>query len=120
MSRSSFLKKNETVQNKSYWRSKKQEREIAKNIGGKVTPASGSKSIKGDARLKGIIRLECKTTKNKSFSITLDMIEKIEQAALSADEIPAIVLEYNDGDGKKIKDVAIIPTYALYELLERK
>jgi translation elongation factor EF-Tu-like GTPase len=92
------------------------ERELATRIGGKITVGSGNKMEKGDVRLKRVVRIEAKTTKNKSFSVTLDMIQKIEDAALGADEIPIIVVEFNDNNGKKLREVAVIPTYVLDNL----
>lgn len=73
---------------------------------------------KGDVRIKGVMRIEAKTTKHKSFAVTMEMIEKIEHAALPATEIPAIVIEFNDGHGRRLKEVAVLPTYAL-ELVNR-
>lgn len=119
MTLDSFLNRDKKRGNKSYRRSRKQEAETAKVLGGRVTAASGSKSEKGDVRVRGVVRVENKTTQNKSFSVTLSMVEAIEEAALSSNEIPIIVIEFNDGRGRKIKDVAVLPTYALYELIER-
>lgn len=96
----------------SHRRAPKQEKEIAKRIGGRTTLASGSRAEKGDCRKKGIIRVECKTTSHKSFSITLEMIDKIEEAALSGDEMPVILVEFNSG-GRKIREVAVVPSYVL-------
>ena len=100
----------------SHRRAKKQEKEIAKKIGGNLTPASGAGQIKGDVRLKNIARIECKTTKNKSFSVTLEMLRKIEDAAAMAGELPIIVVEFSDGYGKKIAECAVCPTYVLDSL----
>jgi hypothetical protein len=68
---------------------------------------------KGDVRIPNVMRIEAKTTKHKSFSVTMEMIEKIEDAALPATEIPAIVIEFHDGTGRKLKEVAVVPVYAL-------
>lgn len=110
-----FLDRAEKTKNlsNSHRRAKKQERELAKRTNGKITPASGSGLVKGDVRIKGIARIEAKTTKNKSFSITLDMIRKIEEAAMSGGEMPVIVVEFSDGFGKKLAEVAVMPTYVL-------
>lgn len=97
----------------SHKRAPKQERELAKRLGGRVTPASGSRDVKGDVRIKGVLRLEAKTTKNKSFSVTLDMVRKIEEAAASGGELPVLVVEFNDGMGRKLAEVAVCPTYVL-------
>lgn len=96
----------------SHFRSKKQEREIATRL----VPRSGAGETKGDVRVKGVLRIECKTTKNKSFPVTLEMIQKIEEAAVSTGEMPAIVVEFNR-DGKKIAEVAVVPVYVLNELI---
>ena len=101
---------------RSHLRSKKQEREIAKRIGGRVTPASGASTLKGDVRLKRVVRIEAKTTQNRSFSVTLDMVRKIEEAALTHGELPIIVVEFNDGNGRKLSEVAVCPIYVLQEI----
>jgi len=104
----------------SHRRAKKQEREIAKKIGGRITPASGARDVKGDVRIKGIIRIEAKTTKAASFSVTTEMIDKIEAAAVGSAEMPALVIEFNDGFGRKIREVAVVPMYSLQTLLENQ
>jgi hypothetical protein len=118
MSRESFLSRDERKGNSSYRRSRKQEKELATRLGGRKTAASGSKAEKGDVRVRGVLRIEAKTTKHKSFSVTLDMIEQIEQAALVSDELPCIVIEFNDGAGKKVKEIAVVPTYVLDDLVD--
>lgn len=113
MSLKSFMERDKVKGNASYRRSRKQEKEIAARLGGRVTPASGSKQEKGDVRVKGVLRVEAKTTKHRSFSVTLDMVAAIEEAACSAGEVPAIVVEFNDSRGRKVKEVAVVPTYVL-------
>jgi hypothetical protein len=44
------------------------------------------------------------------------MVEQIEAAALATGELPAILIEFNDGAGKPIKEVAVVPSYVLQEL----
>ena len=89
------------------------EREIAKRVGGKVTKASGAQMEKGDARVKGVVRIEAKATSNKSFSVTREMIEKIEAAALGAGEVPFIEIELLGPNGKPMHRVAVVPTWGL-------
>ena len=103
---------------KSHRRAPKQEAEIAWRVGGRLTPGSGCGAVKGDVRVKGVTRIECKTTKNKSFSVTLEMLEKIEEAAASGGELPILVIEFIDERGRKIKDVAVCPTYVHDSLTE--
>lgn len=106
--------------NSSYRRSRKQEKELAEKLGARRTAASGSRDEKGDVRLRGVLRLEAKTTKHRSFSVTLDMVNAIEEAALSCTEIPIIAIEFNDGMGKKIKEVAVVPMYVVDMLKDTK
>lgn len=119
VSRDSFINRDKNHGNPSYRRAKVQEKELAKRVGGRTTMASGSLSEKGDVRLRRVLRIEAKTTKHKSFSVTLEMVEKIEDAALAADELPVIVVEFNDGMGRKVKEVAVVPVYVLNELGEK-
>lgn len=100
----------------SHRRAPKQETEIAKLVNGRKTSASGAKHEKGDVRLKGRARIECKTTKHKSFSVTMDMVERLEEEAALAGELPFFVIEFCDDRGRKIKDVAVCPTYVLDSL----
>lgn len=99
-------------QHQSVKRSKKQESEIAARTGGSVTKGSGSGDFeKGDVRVKGVVRIEAKTTQAASFRVTEEIIEKITSQALQAGEIPAMEIEINN-TGKKQR-VAVIPTWAL-------
>lgn len=116
MSRDSFVNRDKLHGHASYRRSKKQEKELGARVGGLRTPASGSKSIKGDVRKKRVVRIEAKTTKNNSFRVTLDMVRVLEDAALMADEVPMIVIEFNDGMGNKLKELAVLPIYCLDRL----
>ncbi len=103
---------------KSHKRSGKQERELAKRTGGRLTPASGSGVVKGDVRVKGKIRIEAKTTKHKSFAVSLAMFQRLEESALSTGEMPVIVVEFITPDGKPIAELAVVPTYVLDGLVQ--
>lgn len=119
MSKNPFIDRITRTQNltKSHKRAPKQESEIAKLVKGRKVAASGAKDVKGDVRLKRVARIECKTTKHKSFSVTLDMIERLEEAAVLTGELPIFVIEMNDGNGKKLKDVVVCPSYVLDSLI---
>lgn len=119
MSRESFLNRDKRKGTPSHRRSKKQENELATVLKGFRTPASGAKHMKGDVRVKSLLRVEAKTTKNKSFSVTLDMVSKIEEAALQSGEMPVIVVEFNDGMGNKVTELAVMPMYALLDIVEK-
>lgn len=103
----------------SHKRAPRMEKEKAERLGGALVPGSGVGQTKGDVRIKGVARLECKTTQKKSFSITQEMIEKIENAVVGLGELPIVLVEFNDGFGKPLKTVAVLPFYALEELLSR-
>lgn len=74
-------------------RSQAQEKRAAKREGGYVQPASGALSgAKGDVRAPGI-RMECKFTRAKSFSLKLEELMKIEGEA-NANEKPVFEIEF--------------------------
>ena len=100
-------------------RAPKQERELAGKLGGKTTPGSGSKAVKGDVRIKGLARVEAKCTRRKSFSLTLDTIEKIEDGAASCaeGEIPVIHVEFLDAQGRRVKGLYVLRESDVEELL---
>lgn len=98
---------------KSHYRAPKQERETAIRVGGRLTSASGSKDEKGDVRVKGVARIECKTTKHASFSVTQKMLDQIEDAAVLTGEMPYILVEFIDEAGRKLRDVVVCPSYVL-------
>lgn len=60
-----------------------QERRVAKDLGGKVQPGSGAPDFyKSDVRKIGDVRVECKTTGAKSYSLKLHELEKIKAEAV--------------------------------------
>lgn len=80
--------------------SSKQEKQVAKTVGGKVVPNSGAiKFGAGDVQTDNIL-IECKTcTKEKqSFSIKKDWLEKSEEEAFSVGKKYS-VLVFNFGEG---------------------
>ena len=97
----------------SHVRSAFQEKELAARIGGRPVRGSGCGNEKGDARLEGVIRLEAKTTMNKSFSVTRDMVKKIEMEAISSNELPVLVVEFLSKEGRPIGEFAVCPTWVL-------
>ena len=107
-------------QSAGYNRAKKQEKELSVRMRGQLVPGSGSSTQKGDIKgcFDGLVRIEAKTTGAKSFSVTRDMVRKIEDAALPNNELPAIVVEFIDEDGNPEMEVAVVPTYALQHIGE--
>jgi hypothetical protein len=113
LSVNAFLDRDKKKGTYSHRRAPKQEKELALRVGGKRTSGSGNKMEKGDIRLKKIVRIEAKTTKNKSFSVTEEMLDKIEHAALSTGEMPVIFIEFNDGIGNKKREICVCPSYVI-------
>lgn len=109
------------VSDPSKRRAPKQERELAAKIGGKTTAASGSQSEKGDVRLKGVVRIEAKCTRRRSYGLSLDTFEKIENAATlcSQNEIPAMHIEFLSPEGQTLKALAVIRADDLEDLIRR-
>ncbi len=93
----------------AYRRSPKQEAELAKRYKGRKISRSGAGPRKGDTTNK-VVRIEAKTTSKDSFRVTKKMIEVINNAAIAMDEIPCIVVEFLDENGKPEMEVAVIPT----------
>jgi Holliday junction resolvase len=85
---------------------------LAKRVGGKTVRGSGSGNEKGDVRVHRVCRIEAKTTNKKSFSVTREMLDKIETAAVCYGELPALIVEFND-EGRKVGEVAVVPTWVL-------
>ncbi len=106
-------------QSKAYHASKKLEKAIAHKVGGRRTAGSGNKLEKGDVRLNGVLRIEHKATQKKSFSVTRDMLEKIELAARGCDEIPILVIEFLDERGNSTgTKVACVPFQDVLDLID--
>lgn len=97
-----------------------QESRVAERLGGETVVGSGAGRMKGDVRLKGLARIECKTTMAKSYALTRETIDKVENAGTGAGEVPAIVVDFIRGDGTVEHSVAVIPMWALEELLGAK
>ena len=77
-------------------KSRRQENETAKAIGGLPTPASGAFwHRKGDVRSKEYL-LEAKYTDKKSISVNKAVWEKIRREALLDGRTPGLVLQIQD------------------------
>ena len=92
-------------QTPSHARSRAQEKETAQRTGGEQTPRSGAGFIKGDVRKRGILRVENKTTKHASYSITIDTIQKLEDSVAGTEEVPFLQVELKGG----VKKFIVIP-----------
>jgi len=98
-------------------RSRKQEKKLAQDMGGRVQPASGAGSAKGDVQVTGTARAECKLTRKKSYSLKLAEMEKIEKEAFY-DEIPFLQLEFQGVHPHK--KYVVMPYWAFRSLMESR
>lgn len=78
--------------------SKNQESRVAKEVSGKVTPASGALwGSKGDVR-NDLFLIECKTTKNDFYSLTFTVWDKIYVESIKDGlRIPVMCIDLNNG-----------------------
>jgi hypothetical protein len=77
-------------------RSRKQERDVARDIGGRATPASGAFwHSKGDVRHPDYL-MELKRTDKASITLSKQVWEKIRREALLEGKAPALVLQIQD------------------------
>lgn len=96
----------------------KQESSLAKKLaGGQTVPRSGAGMTKGDVRVKGLCRVECKCTTKPSFSVNRELLDKIGHAAMSAGEIPALTIRFIDHDERTLDEVAVIRVADLETLI---
>ena len=121
MNRDKFLNPN-GKKSKAYVRSPKQEKELAKRGEGRVVHRSGSGGFdKGDIRgYKGICTIEAKSTSCKSFSVSREMVDKLEDAATAKSEIPILLVEWLDSSGVVSGEVAVVPMWVLDSLLDNQ
>lgn len=101
-------------QTPSHARARVQEAATAKRIGGRQTRASGAKNEKGDVRLKGFVRIENKTTKAASYGVSMETVQKLEDAVVGAGEVPILQVELQLG----AKKFVVMPDWALELVME--
>lgn len=95
--------------NSTRYYSKRQEKSVAKAVGGKVQPNSGATRFeKGDVKTD-LFCIECKTavTEKKSFSIKLEWIETLKEEAFGLRK-PFWAIVFNFGGLRKQENFYII------------
>jgi Holliday junction resolvase len=101
------------IERPTTWTSGIHEREIAAY----VTKGSGNQAEKGDVRLKGKLRIECKSTDAKSFTVTREMLDKIADAACLAGERPVLAVRFANNFGQTLREVFVVEKWVLDELV---
>lgn len=97
------------AQSEAYRRAPHQEREAAKEMTtARRTALSGAGLEKGDVRLEGAVRLECKATGRKSYALSVEAWKALEEQALTAGEVPAMQIEFLLPDGTRTT-LAVLP-----------
>jgi hypothetical protein len=99
--------------------SRKQEIDLADDLGGKVQLNSGATvGSKGDVRVKGEYRVEAKFTAANSYKLDLDELYKI-QSECEGLEKPLFIVDFLDKHTKKPKDrFAVLQYDQLKELID--
>jgi hypothetical protein len=105
------------VTSTGYKHAPRQEQALAKRVGGAVTPGSGNQEVKGDVRVKSVVRLECKCTEAKSFTVTRAMVDAITEAAETSGELPVIQVEFLPIKGHPGGRLVICPDYVVDAIL---
>ncbi len=85
--------------------SREQERGAASRYGGRLTPGSGSKPIKGDVHLTDLrVMVECKTTETASYRVALGTLEKLSVEACAAGMSPALEFQIRGGEASSLTE----------------
>ncbi len=99
----------------------KSEARVSKKMGSKLMAGSGSQvGKKSDAVLDTQdynFRIESKATKNASFSIKLDVLEKIRAEARDTGRVPVLTISFTNDLGEVIQgaDYCMIPMWLFTE-----
>ena len=98
--------------------SKEQEKRAAERYGGSTQLASGAlPGIKGDVRAPGM-RVECKLTRSKSYTLKLEDLKTLEGHA-EAGEDPVFEIEFIDAQGRNHRYV-VLPGWVFDQYRETK
>lgn len=108
-------------------RSKKHEQRIATKLGGKRYKASGAerwskwdkKTARGDISTP-TLHVEHKRTDRLSMSLKREWLDKVMAGARDQCKDPAMVLTFEDPDGKNPQDWVLIPMDVLLRLMEKE
>ena len=93
-----------------------QERKVAVDIGGRTQPGSGNQwNAKGDVKSESLL-IECKSTIHQSFTLKVDVLEKIEREAALAGREAVLQVEFQGK--RRVAKYAVISYDRLLELLE--
>jgi hypothetical protein len=103
--------------NKAKLRSREQEKQVAKDLSGRITPGSGCGNLKGDVRVRGSYRIECKNTQKNSYSLKRSEIEKIEDQAVTYSETGIMIIRFNKNEEHNTDKQVVILDYEEFKRL---
>jgi hypothetical protein len=96
--------------------SRKLERGVAEDIGGRVQPGSGNQDAKDDIRKVGEWRIEHKYTEStKGYRLLVESLSTVIRHANLAGEWPALVINFR----KLGRKFAVVPYELFLEIVER-
>lgn len=99
-------------------KSQKQEKRVAKSLGGKVQKGSGSVPFhKGDIKTTELL-VEAKRTDKDSMSVKKEWFEKVTREAMAYNKIPALSIEFENTERYVSKDWVAVPVKFLNMLIE--
>ncbi len=96
----------------------RRERKIAERIGGRAQPGSGNQAhAKGDVRKKGHWRVQDKTSRNKSFPLTRQLINEIRSQCSYGEKFAITVGFLNKMTQREEDEVVVIDKNVWEELV---
>ncbi len=102
----------------------KSEARLLDDLGADPTIGSGAFDGHKSDGLKSVgdvaLRIECKSTRNKSISLKYDWFKKIREEALETDRVPVLTISFVRGDGtpKPAGDWVCIPAHLFKEICD--
>lgn len=98
---------------------RKQEKRIAKKMGGRKQPRSGGiTGHRGDVKSKQFL-VETKTTSKKSYSLTTKVLTKISEEAFGQNRDPLVVVQFEKGhESGMVEEWVVLPATIFWGLLK--
>ena len=91
----------------AYWYAPKQEAQVGEALGADAVAGSGRGRIKGDCRKKARLRIECKATGKKSYSLKLEDWQKLTSHCELHSETPVMSIHFVDDTGRPLHKLLV-------------
>jgi hypothetical protein len=100
--------------------SRRQEDSIAERLGGRRQPGSGAiEGVKGDVKVEGKYRIEAKHTKQKSYRVTREELNKI-RGECEGTETPLFVIDFVDPSTGRSPDRWVLMPFHRFEQMDEQ